>query len=311
MFVVEKIVTEDLQESASTQLVEVTLPDGSSQAVSLAVRDAFAIFEDLCLLVDGERPNFLKLESLHKTLALELIESVLTNHDQLFRKASVHCGAQKQHLHITLQHRELLILLPHHLCPLLLKWLSDRPVFPLTIRCTRVVFLLLKQFSPELLTEAEVFLMLLIKIISNDGESGSSEVRPLWMRVMSLEIMRGCVSKCIKNKATSEAARSLCSDSGFMRNVWARYDVPALASSGSKIFLSLITALKRLLIEKPALLGVGTQIFGVGVSSGEDASVSTAGMVAGMVATAASGVVGRMGAGTGLSLQGSSMKIQW
>jgi hypothetical protein len=95
-----------------------------------------------------------------------------------------------------------------------------------------------------------------------------------------------------------------------MRNVWAHYDVPALeSSSGSKVFISLITALKRLLIEKPTLLGVGTQIFGIGVSSGED--VSTAGMVAGMVATAASGVVGRMGAGSGLSLQGSSMKLQW
>jgi hypothetical protein len=198
MFVADKIAAEDAQEGPSAQPVVITLPDGSSQAVSPAARDAYAIFEDLCLLVDGEKPKFLKLESLHKTLALELIESVLTNHDRLFRKASVQWCSQKQHLHILLQHKELLLLLPHHLCPLLLKWLSDRPIFPLTIRCTRVIFLLLKQFSAELLTEAEVFLMLLIKIISNDGESGSSEARPLWMRVMSLEIMRGYVWKCVQ-----------------------------------------------------------------------------------------------------------------
>src|ERR1700722_7665327 len=95
-----------------------------------------------------------------------------------------------------------------------------------------------------------------------------------------------------------------------MRNIWERYDSPALSSrSGSKIFISLITALKRLLTEKPALLGVEAQMSGVGISSADD--VSTAGMVAGMVATAASGVVGMMGPGTGLSLQGSAMKLQW
>ena len=94
------------------------------------------------------------------------------------------------------------MLLQHHLCPLLLKALSDRPSFPLTLRATRVVFLLLKQFSRELRTEAEVFLMLLIKIVGADSEgpapSQSSEnfhlghgARPQWMRVLAMEIMRG------------------------------------------------------------------------------------------------------------------------
>ena len=92
------------------------------------------------------------------------------------------------------QHSELLLLLQHHLCPLLLKSLSERPIFPLTLRSTRVVFLLLKQFSNELPTEAEVFLMLLIKVVSgeNDGDSASSHApRPAWMRVIALEIIRG------------------------------------------------------------------------------------------------------------------------
>jgi hypothetical protein len=96
------------------------------------------------------------------------------------------------------QHLELLLLLQLHLCPLLLKALSERPVFPLTLRCTRVVFLLLKQFSEELLVEAEVFLVFLIKLINeeNDGATSgesSSVVRPPWMRVLALEIMRGFV----------------------------------------------------------------------------------------------------------------------
>jgi len=94
------------------------------------------------------------------------------------------------------------MLLQLHLCPLLLKTLSERPMFSLILRCTRVVFLMLKQFSLELKTEAEVFLMLLIRIITEDGsaETGTAEyhfhhhihgARPPWMRVLSMEIMRG------------------------------------------------------------------------------------------------------------------------
>ena len=62
-----------------------------------------------------------------------------------------------------------------------------------------MVFLLLKQFSTELDTESEVFMMHLIKIIGG-GTSGEADSnlessglppRPLWMRVLSMEIMRG------------------------------------------------------------------------------------------------------------------------
>jgi hypothetical protein len=95
--------------------------------------------------------------------------------------------------------------------------------------------------------------------------------------------------------------------------VWDRYDSQ---QPGSKVFSSLITALKRLITEKPALLGVGSQMFGVGVPShtGDGYGLDVSG-VAGIMATAASatvsGVVGMMASGGGLSLQGSAMKLQW
>ncbi|KAF9074107.1 hypothetical protein BDP27DRAFT_1399717 [Rhodocollybia butyracea] len=302
MVVMDKMVDEDRKDAdMEAGEKEVTLPDGSTTRLGPSAKDAYSVFEDLCLLANSEKPNFLKLEFLHKTFALELIESVLTNYHVLFRK-----------------HASLILLLQNHLCPLLLKALSDRPVFPLTLRCTRVVFLLLKQFSFELKTEAEVFLMLLIRIIIDDNSTstdttgtGASEPtghghgsRPQWMRVLAMEIMRG-----------------LCSDAELMRNVWDRYDAQ---NHGSNVFSALITALKRLVTEKPALLGVGSQMFGVGVSSGHDGhyalspSASNSGYgldgVAGMVATAASAtmsnVVGMMGSNAGLSLQGSTMKLQ-
>jgi len=58
------------------------------------------------------------------------------------------------------------------------------------LRGTRVVFLILKQFSAELVTEAEVFLTVLIKLVGGEMEAG--EMRPGWMRVLAMEIMRGC-----------------------------------------------------------------------------------------------------------------------
>ena len=192
MFVVDKVVEEDRRMMLANELESITLPDGTTQALGPAARDAFAIFEDLCLLGNGEPPQFLELEYLHKTFALELIESVLTNYHELFRRvrfSSLFIQVLSCNSHP--QHSELLLLLQHHLFPLLLKTLSERSPFPLALRGTRVVFLLLKQFSSELETEAEVFLTLFIKLISGETEAG--EPRPGWMRVLAMEIMRGCV----------------------------------------------------------------------------------------------------------------------
>ncbi|KIL71464.1 hypothetical protein M378DRAFT_65148 [Amanita muscaria Koide BX008] len=280
MSVVEKMVIEDRREDINEDdMTEVQLPDETRKKLGLSSRDAYFVLEDLCLLANSERPRFLKLESLQKTFTLELIESVLTNYYDLFRKRP-----------------ELMLLLRHHLSPLLLKALSERPIFPLTLRCTRVVFLLLKQFSFELHTEAEVFFMLMIKLITEEQESSDHSGKPLWVRVLAMEIIRG-----------------LCNDAELIRNMWARYDA---RDNGSKVFTALVTALKRLVTEKPALLGVSTQTGGIGVvpdvmGAGHGLDVST---VAGRVATAAtatvSGVVGMMGPAAGLSVQGSSMKLQ-
>lgn len=114
---------------------------------------------------------------------------------------------------------------------------------------------------------------------------------------------------------------SLCNDAELMRRIWERYDCQ---EGRTKLFGSLVSVLKRLITEKPALLGVSSQMFGVGVSSHSSEAPSSVGAggygfdigtVAGIVANAASAtmtnVVGRMGAEYGLDLTGSSMKLQW
>ena len=89
MFVFDKVVDEDRKEDLEEQhLSELTLPNGSTANLGPSAQDAFSIFEDLCLLAKSEKPKFLNLEFLRKTFALELIESVLTNYHDLFRKVS-------------------------------------------------------------------------------------------------------------------------------------------------------------------------------------------------------------------------------
>lgn len=87
MFVMDKIVEEDKNSSTAPGSISgITLPDGTTKQVTASSHDAFSVFEDLCLLANSERPNFLQLEFLRKTFSLELIESVLTNYHDLFRR---------------------------------------------------------------------------------------------------------------------------------------------------------------------------------------------------------------------------------
>jgi len=58
------------------------------------------------------------------------------------------------------------------LFPLLLKTLSKRSAFPLALRGTCVVSLLLKQFSSKLETEVEVIRTLLIRLIIYEIDAG-------------------------------------------------------------------------------------------------------------------------------------------
>jgi hypothetical protein len=95
--------------------------------------------------------------------------------------------------------------------------------------------------------------------------------------------------------------------------MWDRYDAQG---SGSTVFSSLVTALKRLAMEKPALLGVGPEMYGIGVTSTSPSDGSSTygidvGAVSAMMVTGAASMVGMAGTGGGLSISASSMKLQW
>ncbi|CAI2181355.1 20085_t:CDS:10 [Funneliformis geosporum] len=90
-------------------------------ALRPCARDAYYLFQDMCLLTNGENPVYLRLHVLSRTFGLELIESVLTNHSRLFKP-----------------HPEFCSLLRERVCPLIIKNFSDKFDFPTTMRLMRL-----------------------------------------------------------------------------------------------------------------------------------------------------------------------------
>ncbi|GAA5873054.1 hypothetical protein JCM1840_007309 [Sporobolomyces johnsonii] len=290
--------------------------DGQNKMRSIALRpaarDAYLLLEDLCLLISGSveggpdgEPSFLRWGSLSRTFGLELVESIVSGFGPVVRT-----------------HPELLLVLRAHLCPLLIRFLSSPPhstlststsftfSFPLTLRLTRVVFLLLKQFSDLLTLESEVFLTMFVRVIApgdkGEGEGGhpagpGAGNSPLWMRVLALEIFRG-----------------LCGDFPLMMKFYQRYDAASktegegeggggkgkAAKGGSTVFSDLMTAFNRLATEKPTALGVGAAVmYGssmgpIGLGHHSSASMSSTNVTGGGGA-----------AGTGSAMIDSAMEM--
>ncbi|CAM0141230.1 unnamed protein product [Umbelopsis sp. WA50703] len=193
------------------QLKKINISPEESIKLYPCAADAYYLFQDLCLLTNGEPTQFLRLNHLSRTFGLELIESVLTNHIKLFKA-----------------HEDMIRLLKEKVCPLIIKTFSDKHDFPQTMRLTRVIYILVKQFNNILIMETEIFLSMFVKVLEPD--------HPLWQRVLAMEIFRG-----------------VCSDPVLIRSIYSWYD---RQESSTDIFQDMITSFGRLAAEKPQALGV-------------------------------------------------------
>lgn len=146
-----------------------------------AAQDAYRVFYDLCLLTEGQRPQFLRFSILPQPFGLELIESVLTNHPDIF-----------------LSHPEQAYVLKTRVAPLIMRSLSDRLNFPTTVRITRVLYILLRRHLSILSGECEVALSLLTHIL--DPEASAP-----WKRALCMEVFRGiCAEPSLIRKIYAE-----------------------------------------------------------------------------------------------------------
>ena len=139
------------------------------------------MFLDLCLLTEGLKPQFLRLNALPQTFGLELIESVLTNHSEIF-----------------LSHPEQAHILRTRLVPLVVKSLGEKLNFPTTVRITRVLYILLRKHLSILVPDCETALGLLIHMLD-------PEAAPQWKRALCMEVFRGiCSEPALIRKIFSE-----------------------------------------------------------------------------------------------------------
>ncbi|KAJ4367320.1 Endocytosis and vacuole integrity protein [Neocucurbitaria cava] len=180
-----------------------------------AANDAYKLLNDLVLLVMGEKPTYMRFTSLPPSATLELIEAILSNHDQIMTT-----------------HPEQIYILRTLLMPLIIRSLSDRLSFPVTVRVIRILNLVIRNHLEILPSECEIALGLLNHMLD-------PEASQLWKRALCLEVFRG-----------------IYADSRLLLAIYTNFD----AVEGKKsIFGDNLAAFVRLAVEKPSLIGLGQQ----------------------------------------------------
>jgi hypothetical protein len=131
-----------------------------------AALDAYRVFNDLCLLTEAQKPQFLKSAGIPQTFGLELIESVLTNHAEIF-----------------LTHPEQANILRVRVMPFIISSLSEKLNFAVTVRIVRILYSLLRRHLSILSSEGEMTLGLLTHMLDHDTA--------LWKRSLCMEVLKG------------------------------------------------------------------------------------------------------------------------
>ncbi|KAK6620142.1 hypothetical protein RUM44_006542 [Polyplax serrata] len=164
---------------------ELRLPRNTPpKSLRLCAGDAYLMFQDLVLLVNGDEPSWMVgMTEMTRIFGLELLELILTKFPQVFHR-----------------HAEFSFLLKERVCALVIKLFSpnikyrcsaaasgfqntplDKPNFPISMRLCRVVGILVHHYQTLLVTECEIFLSLIVKFLDPD--------KPVWQRSLALEVL--------------------------------------------------------------------------------------------------------------------------
>ncbi|CAI6246733.1 unnamed protein product [Periconia digitata] len=210
--VFDRVASEDEQALEIPTITDVQGDDGSIPLRPAAL-DAYKVFNDLSLLVTGEKPVFIQFSPIPAAATLEVIEAILSNHSSVMTT-----------------HSEQIHLLRSLLMPTIIRSLSDRLSFPVTLRIIRVLSLILRRHIKIMPSECEIALGLLNHML--DPEAANQ-----WKRVLCLEVFRG-----------------IYADPRLVLQIFSLYDM----QNGKKnIFGDNLTSFVRLSTEKPTLIGLG------------------------------------------------------
>lgn len=214
-----------------------------------------------------EEPSYVRFTSVSQTGELELIEAILSEHETLFSA-----------------HAELRTLLRDMLLPFLNEVLSTKAAFAVTIRCFRLLGLLLRRYARAMSGAAEKALGFVVGMIE-------SESTVLWKRTLCIELLK-----------------DLLSDPAVILEVYSQCD----AFEGRRdITKEMLSAFVRLSTEKPAIIGLGQQSSApVGNFSVRDSTAEQAAIEASAVAGAISGTLNTTNA-SGISMQNSMLRTPY
>lgn len=163
--VFDKVVSEDRSGSDSPNVGEAPTDKGSVPLKSAAL-DAYRVFNDICLLTEGQRPEYLRVSGLAQTFGLELIESVLTNHAGIFST-----------------HPEQAHILRIRVMPFIISALRGKPSFATSVRLVRILYTLLRRHMSILPAESGEAMDILTQLLDQDTA--------LWKRSLCMEVFRG------------------------------------------------------------------------------------------------------------------------
>ncbi|KAI9735199.1 MAG: hypothetical protein M1834_001789 [Cirrosporium novae-zelandiae] len=172
MAVFEKLADDNGKPTQDPIVAELALgTEEESISVHASASNAFRILSDLCLMAEGSNAQFFKWRGLSQTFSLELVESILTNHPELFFEKT-----------------ELASVLKLRLVPLLIRIISERSSFATSVRSMRVLQIILRRHLRLLPNECEMAHSLLTHLLEVDAAAP-------WKRAMCMEVYRGIYSE--------------------------------------------------------------------------------------------------------------------
>ncbi|EGT40075.1 hypothetical protein CAEBREN_31871 [Caenorhabditis brenneri] len=218
--VFERVIQEDGIFSSELTVVNPSGGRPSPRAAPPTLRpcaaDAYMLFKDLCLLINGEAPIWLVgIQEMTRTLGLELLESLLKGYPSVFIRVSVLKSIPTKKKYF--QHTEFADLLKDDVCPLIIRLFSpnvkamhissqhpssrtsnasishypptishERQSFPISMRLVRIVTLIVQFYQNILHTECEIFISTLLKFVDGDRKG--------WQRPLALESLHRIVA---------------------------------------------------------------------------------------------------------------------
>ncbi|KAI4125187.1 MAG: hypothetical protein LQ338_004411 [Usnochroma carphineum] len=261
-FTFERIAKPDDSASLEEPSQSVPTQDGSIP-VSGAAADAYHLLDDICLLSEGKEPNILHGARLIPSSGLELVESILANH-----------------IDIVAMHESLIYVCRTRLMPLIIKVLSEKASFSLTVRAVRLLRLLTYNLLPAMNVELELALNHLNSVLDPVAS-------PVWKRALCLEFFR-----------------DIHEDPTLIRKMYGQYDDKKERKSIIGDHLSLLV---RIAAEKPETIGLGQQLSQIEAQqslAGEPIAIES-GDIAGAITTSANETRFH---GIGLSSQWSTVR---